>query len=227
MLKSFYSPRLCPVCKKEQPEKEIVCSVCIKHLEKERLAPSLRCEVCFNRLIRGACGFCSGRNIFFNKHYSLFNLSKHWMEFLHVWKFENDRGLSRFFNFYLKEILPVIPEDCLMLYLDSGKSGYDVRAYQPCRDICNFLSENSGLRKGGALKKILRHKQSGRSYRNRFLEIRDGYSTENLLPSRKYVVIEDVFTTGATGNETARILRNYGAEFIMIVSLLMRENDSV
>ena len=224
MILSFYSPNECPVCGRELPESSVICGLCRSILEKERIPENSRCSVCYSQIHDGICEYCSSRNIFFNRHISLYRFSRNWMKVLHRWKFENDRPLVRIFIHALKDIIHLLPEDSLLLHLSSGISGYDVRAYQPCRDTEILLSRISGLKQGGSLKKNQRSRQSARSYKDRFVKIRKSYDPSNILYSKKYVLIEDLFTTGATGNEVAKILKENGAEYVMIISLLMREN---
>ena len=76
------------------------------------------------------------------------------------------------------------------------------------------------------LNKVSKENQSGRTYRERFIH---AYSSMEIKPefenklSGNILLIDDVFTTGATMNETSRILLKNGAEKIYLLALLRGE----
>ncbi|MBN2401082.1 MAG: ComF family protein [Spirochaetes bacterium] len=62
-------------------------------------------------------------------------------------------------------------------------------------------------------------------YRDRFLNILGRYAVKNPDLNRKYIkgkkiiIIDDVFTTGATINECARILKSFGADRVYSLTI--------
>jgi ComF family protein len=72
---------------------------------------------------------------------------------------------------------------------------------------------------GKSFRRLLREKGTARaqrdlSYRERFINILDRYGVRDpgKIMGRRILLVDDVFTTGATVNECARILRNAGAK---------------
>ncbi len=110
-------------------------------------------------------------------------------------------------------------------YIASGKSGWKNRPYQPCRDIGRIFAEKQGLPCTADLRKKKNTKQSQKSYSDRFLDIHDSLEAAgSILPAKSYLLIEDVFTTGATANEAARILKKSGVFSVTVWSMLHRED---
>lgn len=226
----FLQPPRCPACNRENAEH--LCQQCRLALEEAMIRPEGRCNVCYFPLFEEKCTFCQGRNVFFDRHRSFFRLNKIGQDFLRRWKFENDRFL------YLT-MLPVLfkIEDFLLLdinrivYISSGKSGLDTRNYQPCADLSVALSDKKMIEQGGDLKKKGMRKQSSRDYAHRFFSVHDSIGVYPERTEKKtmheghYLLIEDVFTTGATANEAARILKKAGVKEVTVISLFLREKE--
>ena len=227
-LLDFYAPPRCPVCDRELPGTAVCCRDCYSVLLKDAITGANRCGHCYHPSGDGKCGFCGERNVFFDQHMSLFRLSVGWNRVLHRWKFENDRGLFRIFLPSLKRLLDRIERlDIRRIgYIDSGRAGFEVRAYNPCRDIAGFLAAELGLEWGGDLKKKPMYRQSGRGYAERFIQIKNSFEAVKRFDAGEcpaYLLVEDVFTTGATANEAARTLKMNGAKSVYILSMLQRE----
>jgi competence protein ComFC len=58
-------------------------------------------------------------------------------------------------------------------------------------------------------------------YRERFLNILDRYKILNIkkISGKNILIIDDVFTTGATINECARIIKSFGAEKVYSLTM--------
>ena len=143
---------------------------------------------------------------------------------LHAWKFGNDRGLYRLFLPELQHRLGELhPEIQRFGYIGSGRSRFQVRSYQPCLDICRGLSAGMSLGFGADVMKRKRGRQSSRGYAGRFFDSKDAFRVQP-PQVESYLLVEDVFTTGASANEAARMLKKSGVAKVYVVSLLMRED---
>lgn len=228
-LLKFLSPPECPVCALGVAELGQACVECAAHLEADALDAAGRCPRCFFETPRGAsCAFCSGRPVWFDRHVSLYRCSARWRRTLHAWKFENDRALWRLFAPRLLAHAPTLAQPGVdaVFWIDSGVSGRALRFYQPCADPARALAAALAAPARAGLRKIARDKQSGRSYLDRFRAVAG--SLEAAFPARTTglshcALLEDVFTTGATANEAARILKKNGVATVTVVSLLLRE----
>lgn len=228
-LLKFFAPPECPVCAAGVPAPGAACADCAAHLEADALTARGRCPRCFFENTRGAaCDFCAGRPVWFDRHFSLYRCTARWRRTLHAWKFENDRQLWRLFAPRLLALAPTLTQLGVeaVFWIDSGASGRELRFYQPCADPARALAAALAVPARAGLRKIARDKQSGRSYLDRFRAVAG--SLEAAFPARaaglrRCAILEDVFTTGATANEAARILKKNGVATVTVVSLLLRE----
>ncbi|MBX7057035.1 MAG: hypothetical protein K1X75_03140 [Leptospirales bacterium] len=146
---------------------------------------------------------------------------------MHRWKFDNDRGAWRAFQPGLQTIqarLGKLRFDRIG-WIESGRAGWQKRAYQPCADPARFLAQALGLPCGGDLCKRSGGRQSSRNFGDRFLALRGTLDCKGrqLQDCRRYLLLEDVFTTGATANAAAAALKKNGVLTVTILSLLLRE----
>ncbi len=228
-LLKFLAPPECPVCGAGVCAAGLACETCTAHLELDALVAPGRCARCyFETSGRAACVFCASRPLWFDRHQSLYRCSARWRRTLHAWKFENDRALWRLFTPRLLALAPVLAEQGVdgVVWIDSGASGRELRFYQPCADPARVLAQALGVPAWPGLKKIARDKQSGRNYLDRFRAAAG--SIQAAFPARPTglshcAILEDVFTTGATANEAARVLKKNGVATVTVVSLLLRE----
>lgn len=149
------------------------------------------------------------------------------MKVLHRWKFENGRALYRLFRPRLEAVLDSMKEmPDRILHIVSGRSGYDVRSYRPCGDLAAVVARKLMRPCGGDVEKSGSGRQSNREYVDRFVKIRGSFSVVHRPehPQMSYLLVEDVFTTGATCNEIARELKRSGAARVVVLSMLMREH---
>ncbi len=225
----FLCPPLCPVCNREvavSGSERGVCPGCSPGLLEARLTQAGRCPTCFYPR-RGACSFCDGRIVYFDEHRSLFGLSDAWRSLVHTWKFDQERDLYRVFLPALndlagrfQEALPT--ENWRVTYIDSGREGFSRRSFRPCRDPARELARTLGLAWGADLRKI-RNRQSSNTRFFRHFRVRGSLQVNGPV-AENVILLEDVFTTGATANEAARILKKNGAKFVRVISLLFRED---
>ncbi len=156
-----------------------------------------------------------------------------WREVVHRWKYENDRRLWRLF-WDLEPGLAANRKRVMELreagidrivWIDSGRSGRHLRNYQPCADLAGALA--SILRpvfgSGADLRKRKGKQQSGQGFVDRFFALHDSLEFCGPGTARRCLLVEDVFTTGATANEAARILKKNGALQVIVFSLLLRD----
>lgn len=226
-ISSFLAPSLCPCCGIGLiQERAAVCPSCWRELETFALAAKDRCPICFQKAPLAACqaGRCQDRRLFFDCHISLYALRHKWRSLLHAWKFENERRLYRAFLPALRRLIPQLQAMKLdrIGYIHSGPHLRQVRNYHPCQDLASALGEMLELPSGADIGKLKKLKQSSRGLTDRFLAVHGALTlkTNCIAPGSSYLLVEDVFTTGATANEAARLLKRSGARYVAIVSTL-------
>lgn len=76
------------------------------------------------------------------------------------------------------------------------------------------------------IEKISDEKQAGKSFVDRFMHARVAFQIKEEYKGKlrgNYLLVDDVFTTGASANELARILIQNGAESVRILTLVRTE----
>jgi competence protein ComFC len=167
----------------------------------------------------GICTRCRQRSYHFTSHFSLFEYRDQAQELLILYKFENRRriGLS------LADLLAPAVRDKFsgipLVPVPYRKKARRARGWDPIGEICRLLRARHHLpvapclaRKGGMPQKSL-------DFEQRLINLRGQIRLRRSLGTRKAVLLDDVFTTGATLDECARILREAGCEEVHAVTI--------
>ncbi len=228
---SFLAPSCCPCCGVGLIGEEAVCPSCSRQLEAFALTTEGRCSICFQPAPATPCkqGRCGDRKLFFDRHISLYALKQKWCPLLHAWKFGNERRLYRAFLPALRSRLPLLKAMKLdrIGYIHSGPYLRQVRNYHPCHDLASLLGKMLNLPSGADIHKLKKEKQSGRSLTDRFFALHGSLRLDlrSIVSASSYLLVEDVFTTGATANEAARLLKQAGVSNVIIISVLQAPLD--
>lgn len=200
-----------------------VCGACasLKPILDEK-----RCIRCSMPLIseKGICMECRGRSFFFESNFSIFRYGDAGtMRSIHAYKSDGRISMAGFFAGKLAAIyssryadIPVVPVPCRR---ESRKK----RGFDQIDLMCAELERTYRIRhihmlerRGAAREqKILNREEREKNLQGRiFPRIR---GTEAV--PRSVVLLDDVFTTGATANECARVLKSLGIGKVFVLTI--------
>ncbi|HMW60898.1 MAG TPA: hypothetical protein PKE49_06770 [Leptospiraceae bacterium] len=218
MILDFLFPERCVVCSIEGQ------SLCGSHsLSSYVIDPVNRCPVCFVHRGPQGCPKCAGQDIYFSYHSSIYDYRGAVRDLIHRWKFENERSVFKVFLPELTRRLGRMNADRI------GVIGSDLRTRSFAHSLDLLRAGKGAGLCGGVdfIKKRIgkKHKQSQRNQAGRYFEIRGSLEcVRDLSLVKHYVLLDDVFTTGATANEAARMARIAGAEKVSVLTVAMRED---
>lgn len=97
------------------------------------------------------------------------------------------------------------------------------RGYNQSKLIAKILSEKSGLKLEDILLKVKYTKTQSlleNSQRRKNVENAFSIKIPELVKNKKVIIFDDIYTTGATANEIAKILKEAGAKnvFILVIA---------
>jgi competence protein ComFC len=181
------------------------------------------CPVCSGSLSKGRCGICSERAFYLSKNIAVAEYDGVMKELLHNLKFKGMRRLHvPIARMVLREtVLRDVGAD-VMTYVPMNARKKWKRGFNQSELIAKYVAAKSGIPFHHLLKeKRKTETQRELSLRQRFINAIDRYYTQNntIIRNKKILIIDDIFTTGSTINECARVLRDAGAADVFSITV--------
>jgi ComF family protein len=220
-------PGRCLLCGRELAFRsrggEPLCLACRARLSP--LGPGRRCAVCSLPLLseKRLCTRCRQREYEFQSNLSLFEYRGDIRELLYQYKFRNRRRLAPLLAEFLAQALREGFPGAVLIPAPGNPQAVRRRGWDPVERLCRVLERRHGwpcrrllARRAGPPQKLLGYEERRRNLRGT-IRLRGRASAETLLD--ELVLVDDVFTTGATASECARLLRGGGASRVRVLTL--------
>ncbi len=176
----------------------------------------------------GFCLECAGQDLWFEKSVSCIFYD----DFSRKLIFQLKYGKKEYFAYHMAEMLRDRLEDC-------GKDGFDFIVPVPLHvsrvrergfNQAALLADALGKMRGETvLKKVLERKkqtidQTNLGKKARFENLRGSFSTRqaDMIKGKRILLVDDVFTTGATSNDCSRALMDSGAKSVTVATVECR-----
>jgi ComF family protein len=206
----------------EPPGAGPVCSACLARLEP---IAGRRCRVCSAPLLseQETCLRCRETGYAFRAHYAVFEYRGAVKDLIYQYKFLNRRRIAPLFARLLhRELqsrfpgLPVVPVPSRRRLGPAGGGHHLER-------IARLLERRHGVRVLRVLRRKGRRPQKALNLEERRRNIRGAVSFTGgaRLPYSQVALLDDVFTTGATADECARVLLQAGIREVGVLTLAM------
>ena len=190
-------------------EKRHLCEECLLNIEYVKDA----CPICSGIMDSGECSICSKRHIYFDKNICVAEYDGVIKSLIAGYKFGSKKRCALLLADICYEKAKDILEkaDCLTA-VPASRQKKRKRGFNQSELIARELAEMAGL----PYMDILKEKQSGRKqktlgFSDRFFNVLDRYELKSQSVSpRAVLIVDDVFTTGATLNECSRTLKEAG-----------------
>ncbi len=214
----------CIVCNQECIEGSIFCSICFSKIV---FIDYPICEVCGKLLKTDSgtektkCYHCEHFGREFDKARALFLYDHYTKKILMKLKSESDNYVARDaakqllfrYGYLFCDIDFIIPVPSHWIRIMK-------RGYNPATMISEELSKLSGIdmRRYLMRKKYTKY-QRGKSYEERQYNVKDAFKTTGDVSGKNILLVDDVFTTGATLNECSKTLKESGAKRVTCLTV--------
>ena len=201
-------PPVCGICGKiDQKELCPKCAIKLKQWEKAKLY--------------------AYPHTYFEKHFYLFPYEGIIREKLIQYKFQNQSYLSTFFAKNLlnhKKMSRILKKYDIIIPVPMYRKKEKQRGYNQTALIAKEIAKvcKSLVYDGKSLKKIKDTKmQSSLNKTERRKNIKNAYKVVNQqkIKDKKIILLDDIYTTGATANECSKVLKQSGAKEILVVTI--------
>jgi competence protein ComFC len=201
-----------------------ICKACVK-AKSSKISTEETCEICRTNLIDNFCEYCDSRNIFFDRLVFIRSKENFEREIIQRLKFRRQKQLAFYFCLNLHSITQKYTNNYFagIVYIPSSASTIRQRPYHSCVGVLKRLEKKFQVKSFCPLEKVSKELQSGKNFRERFIHAAKAFQIKKKYEnsfSGNYLLVDDVFTTGATVNEIAKLLLMNGANSVEILVLV-------
>ena len=167
--------------------------------------------------------------VYFDEHFYMFKYINEIRDFVIQYKFDEksylDKSFSKLFIEDKMFINEFINDYDVIIAVPIHKRRLKQRGYNQSELIAKEIAKvcNKEFYKNVLLKKNNIPAQSSMEDKlDRIRNIKDAFycgKNINLIKDKKVAIFDDVFTTGATVNECAKVLKQYGASYVGVISI--------
>lgn len=229
LMRIFY-PKRCPVCEGVLPDipEEGSRNVCMECNKKLRYITSPRCYICGKQLYNESaeyCTDCKNKKHFFKRGVGVFGYDEKIKYSLYRFKYSNRREYAQFYGeviasrygYLIRRWKPdvIIP---IPLY----RIKYWQRGYNQAELIANELGQRLEIPVDAGL--LLRNRKTKPmkelNDEERVKNLQNAFKlSENIVKYNKILLVDDIYTTGATIDACAQVLLEKGAQEVYYASV--------
>lgn len=208
----------CFICRNKTEQKStysLLCDGCLTLLSQ----PQFSCHQCGINLNtpQNLCGRCQVIPPAFSETRYAAIYQHPVDQWIMSYKFSKNLKLSRLFAELIHHKTVSIPKDFVLIPVPLHNLRLKKRGYNQAYEIAIEISKLSGRKIDTSLK---RHKNTAMQAQLKLSErnknVRSAFSLKKSLKYEKFILVDDVMTTGNTLNECAKVLRKGGATDVRV-----------
>jgi len=198
--------------------------LCMMCIEKVKFIEGVRCKKCSMLLIseNEICTRCREIDYHFLSNYSLFEYRGLVKELIYQYKFKAKKRLAYLFSEYLSVIINKWFNNMIVIPVPAQRKSIIKRGWDHVAVIAEILGKKYGIKVINCLKKkrVIPQKELGELERFKNIKGKIILKTR-CLPwiFKEIVLLDDIFTTGATLNECSHVLKEYGVKKIYCITI--------
>lgn len=210
-------PPTCRVC--GRVSKEVLCSDCMGGFPKIDGSICLKCGKPCQRDVDG-CRECSHKTLYFSRARSGGMYKGPLKEAIHQLKYKNGKGLSPYLARFISDAAGSLMSAVdATTYVPLSSYKESLRGYNQSRLIAQEISHLfSKPLLSDLVKTHTIPEQNKLGLADRPHNIKGAFAVKNPMSGR-LLLIDDVYTTGSTVNECARVLLEAGAEEVFVLTV--------
>lgn len=218
-LMAFVAPHHCCGC---NISGTLLCDNCKYDIVSE---PFALCAAC-GKGLAGSNGICSGCTVPYQRAWCAADRRDHLERLIDDFKFTNARAAYRPLADLLDAHLPELPEGTVVVPVPTVSNHIRQRGYDHTLLIARRLAKRRGLSLHTGLRRATSTKQRGANKQQRIKQAKQAFAhAQPLDPMRRYLLVDDVITTGATIHYAAQALLDAGAKIVWVVSVSRQPLD--
>jgi competence protein ComFC len=196
-----------------------VCSECMSQCVK--LHDS--CKKCSGEIIDATCSICQNRYIYFTKNLSVFEYNTTIKKIIYALKFHKKKHIAYLLGDFLYARIHTQKEPIdIVTYVPMTHRRERKRGYNQSEVMARYIAKKLKV----SCNKLLYDAKVASSqktlhYRDRFLNVLSRFSPAKSasLQGKNILLVDDVFTTGATINECSKVLKKMGANCVFSLTV--------
>ncbi len=218
----YYPKWRCLGCNKEIFTEEFFCEDCKKTLPR---IEKNYCEKCGRQLKLSAdtCTTCKGKAVYVDKSRSIYTYKKPINGLIMQLKYYNKQFIAEVFvedlvNLYYKSYFNAD----YLAYVPMTEKSQKERGYNQSKLLAEQVSKIINVPVFNGMKKLRETKRQAKLNREQRLKNLQGsfsLSQRKEIKNKTVVIIDDVLTTGATGEVVAEIYKKYGAKQVFLLTI--------
>ena len=224
-------PPLCLVCgRRDELRDQVLCTTCLRKLKK-RLPPF--CVRCGRQLpgdprIKASCDDCKKDTLYFDRAFSVFYYNGILKDLVHNFKYKKMTSLAQEFARLAVDFIKdhgIAKNTDMVLSIPMHSKRLFKREINPSHILAKAIAKKLRLDYSGRLLKKTKNTaaQSRLSRSERIENLKGSFSlrknTRACVKNKKILIVDDLFTTGSTVNECARLLKEANADYVEVVTL--------
>ncbi len=223
-LKNILFPPLCFVCGRRIQE-GIICPWCFEKIEFLKPPLCRLCSLPLNGAKSSLCRSCQKKDFsYYERIISIVWYKEPIITLLHLFKYYYQQFLKDFFSSLMVKHLKDIGFDFnrfdVIVAVPSHPARVKERDYNQARILAESLASKVSLSyRNDILSCILPHRSQTRLLPHQRWKNVEGIFKASNVEEKRIILIDDVFTTGATITECSKALKEKGAKEIVAVTL--------
>ena len=198
-----------------------LCNSCLRDLFRNTLKAPV-CGICGGPLISETdiCMYCRRQDFEFRTNHSLFLYDGMARTLLKKYKFEANRQLALVWASLIAGYLRPLGSDKTVIPVPGRRGSVRKRGWDQMKIIADILQNRYHISCLKVLYRTGSQSQKELSYEERLKNLRECIQLRSGTIPKKIILIDDVFTTGSTLNECARVCKNHGAVDVSCITIV-------